>query len=68
MSLITARTETASYHLAALPEPAAATSVGATADLARGCPILPHRGAVEVGELTIRGNLFGEWLADDLST
>jgi hypothetical protein len=43
-----------------------ATSLDAAVDLARGCPILPHGGAVEIGELTNHDDLFDEWLAKNL--
>jgi hypothetical protein len=45
-----------------------ATSLGAAVDLARGCPILHHGGAVEVGELTNHDDHFDEWLAKHLSS
>ena len=44
-----------------------ATSLDAAVDLARGCPILPHGGAVEVAELTSHDDLFDQWLAKHLS-
>jgi hypothetical protein len=40
-----------------------ATSLGAAADLARGCPILGDGGAVEIGELADLDDQFDEWLA-----
>ena len=45
-----------------------ATSLDAAVELARGCPILSHGGAVEVGELTNHDDLFDEWLAKHLSS
>jgi hypothetical protein len=45
-----------------------ATSLDAAVDLARGCPILRHGGAVEVGELTNHDDLFDQWLAKHLSS
>jgi hypothetical protein len=45
-----------------------ATSLDAAADLARGCPILRHGGAVEVGELTNHDDRFDEWLTKNLSS
>src|SRR5260370_40446217 len=39
-----------------------ATSLDAAVDMARGCPILRHGGAVEVGELTNHDDRFDEWL------
>jgi hypothetical protein len=45
-----------------------ATSLDGAVDLARGCPILRHGGAVEVGELTNHDNRFDEWLAKHLSS
>jgi hypothetical protein len=44
-----------------------ATSMDAAVQLARGCPILPDGGGVEVGELTNQDDLFDEWLAKQLS-
>jgi hypothetical protein len=45
-----------------------ATSLDAAVDLARGCPILHHGGAVEVGELTSHDDRYDEWLAKHLSS
>jgi hypothetical protein len=45
-----------------------AASLDAAVDLARGCPILHHGGAVEVGELTNHDDRFDEWLAQHLSS
>jgi hypothetical protein len=45
-----------------------ATSLAAAVDLARGCPILRHGGAVEVGELADHDDRFDEWLAKHLSS
>jgi hypothetical protein len=45
-----------------------ATSLDAAVDLARGCPILPHGGAVEVAELASLDDRFDEWLARHLSS
>ena len=45
-----------------------ATSLDAAVGLARGCPILSHGGAVEVGELTSHDDLFDQWLAKHFSS
>ena len=45
-----------------------ATSLDAALEVARGCPILRHGGAVEVGELTNHDDMFDEWLAKHLSS
>ena len=45
-----------------------ASSLDAAVDVARGCPILRHGGAVEVGELTNHDDRFDEWLAKHLSS
>jgi hypothetical protein len=45
-----------------------ATSLDAAVGLARGCPILPHGGAVEVAELAGNDDRFDEWLARHLSS
>lgn len=39
-----------------------AGSLGAAVALARGCPLLNHGGAVEIGELTSHDERFDNWL------
>lgn len=62
-----ARQETGASPCPRTPFIFRATSLDAAVDLARGCPILRHGGAVEVGELTNHDDRFDERLAKHVS-